>query len=405
LVQLGLLTRVPGSDPPQWILPMRLPDRRTALAAADARKQLAPFLYEMESGESAAAMTFSQAVDYMARAGIGPAEALARGCKVALDTADRILNGKECDSRGLVRDEIASINFYTQEHMEEPRNEDAPVNVYRPVNGALRGQDSASIRSFWPYIKLLQKALLKLPAAQIDMLYRGLRDPRPRIEKSEWQKQIDHFKSNIWWAFSSTTTNLKVATSPAFFGNSGHRVLFQISSSAARDVKDYSAIPTEDELLMPCGIGLAPTKVEVDATDPEKLTVSLEQTEAMLLEDASEATALEVHRHPALAALAKTLEDVETDYVGRRWDFHQPLPPGLFALVLSRCAALCTEQTAIWRRDLFTVFETSGVPMEVSLQQQGLSYVLVAARCQAGSHHTALLVRSSVVCLFVCLFR
>jgi hypothetical protein len=237
------------------------------------------------------------------------------------------------------------------------------------------------------------------------MLYRGLRDPRPRIEKSEWQKQIDHFKSNIWWAFSSTTTNLKVATSPAFFGNSGHRVLFQISSSAARDVKDYSAIPTEDELLMPCGIGLAPTKVEVDATDPEKLTVSLEQTEAMLLEDASEATALEVHRHPALAALAKTLEDVETDYVGRRWDFHQPLPPGLFALVLSRCAALCTEQTAIWRRDLFTVFETSGVPMEVSLQQQGLSYVLVAARCQAGSHHTALLVRSSVVCLFVCLFR
>ena len=58
------------------------------------------------------------------------------------------------------------------------------------------------------------------------------------------------------------------------------------------------------KLLMPCGIGLAPTKVEVDATDPEKLTVSLEQTEAMLLEDASEATALEVHRHPALAALA-----------------------------------------------------------------------------------------------------
>jgi hypothetical protein len=167
-------------------------------------------------------------------------------------------------------------------------------------------------------------------------------------------------------------------------------VLFQISSSAARNVKDYSAIPKEDELIMPCGIGFAPTKVEVDATDPEKITVSLEQTEAMLLEDASEATALEVHQHPALAALAETLGFNATDYVGRRWDFHQPLPPGLFALVLSRCAALCTEQTAIWRRDLFTLMDYSGVPMEVSLQQQGLSYVLIAARCQAGGHRKLL---------------
>ena len=54
----------------------------------------------------------------------------------------------------------------------------------------------------------------------------------------------DHFESNIWWAFSSTTTKLSVATSSPFFSNSGHRVLFQISSSAARDVRNYSAIPT-----------------------------------------------------------------------------------------------------------------------------------------------------------------
>ena len=144
---------------------------------------------------------------------------------------------------------------------------------------------------------------------------------------------------------------------------------------------------------MPCGIGFAPTRVEADATDPEKLTVSLEQTEAVLLEDASEATALEVHQHPALVSFASSLEDSTTDYVGRRWDFHQPLPPGLFALVLSRCAALCTEQTAIWRRDLFTLIDHSGVSMEVSLQQQGLSYVLIAARCQAGGHRKMLQVR------------
>jgi hypothetical protein len=396
LVQLGLLTRLPGIDPPQWILPMRLPDRRTVLAAVDARKQLAPFLFEMESGESTPATSFIQVVDRIASESTLSADTLNVGREVALAKANDILKGGEYDANGLCLDEIAAINFYTQEGM-----------VYRAMNDALRGQDSASIRPFWPYIKLLQKALLKLPAAQIDVLYRGLRNPQPRIETSELQKQIDRFQSNIWWAFSSTTTKLSVATSPVFFGNSGHRVLYLISSSAARNVKDYSAIPTEEELLMPCGIGLAPTKVEVDATDPQKLIVSLEQTKAMLLEDASEATALEVHQHSALAALAKTLDDVETDYVGRRWDFHQPLPPGLFALVLSRCAALCTEQTAIWRRDLFTVMETSGGPrMEVSLQQQGLSYVLIAARCQAGGHHTALQVRPTTnVFDVLCRFR
>ena len=53
-VQLGLLTRLPGDiEPPQWILPMRLPDRRAVLAAADARKQFASFLEEMEAGAAA----------------------------------------------------------------------------------------------------------------------------------------------------------------------------------------------------------------------------------------------------------------------------------------------------------------------------------------------------------------
>eukprot|EP01047_Picozoa_sp_COSAG01_P118089 COSAG01_NODE_46758_length_397_cov_0.855705_1_plen_131_part_11 len=34
LTQLGLLTRIPESDPRQWILPIRLPDRDRATAAA-----------------------------------------------------------------------------------------------------------------------------------------------------------------------------------------------------------------------------------------------------------------------------------------------------------------------------------------------------------------------------------
>ena len=69
----------------RWLPPMRVRSWRRSCTRWNRRP--------------AAAMTFAQAVDYMARAGIGPAEALARGCQVALATADRILNGQDCDSR------------------------------------------------------------------------------------------------------------------------------------------------------------------------------------------------------------------------------------------------------------------------------------------------------------------
>lgn len=45
----GLLVSVPGSDPPQWMLPMRLPRRNVVLAAATAQNAFAAFLSEIES--------------------------------------------------------------------------------------------------------------------------------------------------------------------------------------------------------------------------------------------------------------------------------------------------------------------------------------------------------------------
>ena len=45
----GLLVAVPGSDPPQWMLPMRLPMRNVVLATATAQSAFATFLSEIES--------------------------------------------------------------------------------------------------------------------------------------------------------------------------------------------------------------------------------------------------------------------------------------------------------------------------------------------------------------------
>ena len=50
LTQLGLLTRVPEADPPQWILPIRLPDRDRA--TADAQNTFGNFLKQMEAGSA-----------------------------------------------------------------------------------------------------------------------------------------------------------------------------------------------------------------------------------------------------------------------------------------------------------------------------------------------------------------
>ena len=197
--------------------------------------------------------------DYIVQAGVLPAGALERGRAKALAKADEVLGGAEVDSAGLGRDEIAAINFYTQEHMEEPVDGDAAINVYRPMNGALRRQESAAIRPFWPYIKLLQKALLRLPVAHVDMLYRG-----SVTHNHAWAIRAavpNPVLVNMWWAFSSTTASLTVATSPAFFSDEG-TVCCSSYGSAARDV-ECVLIPTENELLMPYTIGRA-HRVTVD---------------------------------------------------------------------------------------------------------------------------------------------
>ena len=66
----------------------------------------------------------------------------------------------------------------------------------------------------------------------------------------ELQSEIEAAVANVWWAFSSTSTSRTQAEK--FHGREGERVLFIVRSGSARDVRRYSAIPAEDELLMPC---------------------------------------------------------------------------------------------------------------------------------------------------------
>ena len=108
--------------------------------------------------------------------------------------------------------------------------------------------------------------------------------------------------------------------------------------------------------LCRCGTAFVTTSVEVpSAAEPELLHVVLEQTEARLLGAPRSDGLSDVHEHPVLQALSDSLAEAELDWVGRRFDFHQPLPKGLFAIVLSRCANLCDSRSSFWRRELRAV--------------------------------------------------
>ena len=117
---------------------------------------------------------------------------------------------------------------------------------------------------------------------------------------------------------------------------------------------------------MPCGAAFAIQSAAEDATGVIKL--ALTQTQEVLLQEEAEAV-LEEHQHLAIRTLAKRLDSADAvDFIGRRHDFHQPLPAGFLAIVINRCAKLCdsdhilcSKGTTIWQRNLITVVSLGGI--------------------------------------------
>ena len=94
-------------------------------------------------------------------------------------------------------------------------------------------------------------------------------------------------------------------------------------------------------------------------------------------------------QHEELAQFASALSTEAVDEVRRGYEFHQPLPSGLMAVVISRCAKLSSEQTSVWRQGIRTLMKdrASGARLEVSMFQNGLSRIDFMVRCAAGSRH------------------
>ena len=383
MTHLGLLTRIPGSD--RMLLPMRLPEHHPGFAAADA--EFNDFMFRMGGAASLAGLQsvpllrLTDAV--MSIPGLPGApdqQALADACERAYAKADELLADGP-DPNGLNREEIAAIHMYTQEG----------IQLYRCLNGILRTEphDCASIQRYWGYMRLLQHALFKVPVCDAGTVFRGIKGPFPAVAMPDLEDAIDTGRPLVWWAFSSTSTSLPAVQT--FLGTSGPRVIYSIDGgSRARDVLRYSEYPNEAELLMPCGTAfVVKTAAPLDA---DLIMVSLKQVDLVLFQGPTS------QQHPALVDFATSLRDQSVDNAGRVYDFHQPIPAGLMALLINHCAGTCKEdRTSIWRRALVTLVDgTGGLCIEVSIAQEGLCRIAISARCRAGEHHDQCLLKMEV---------
>eukprot|EP01050_Picozoa_sp_SAG11_P000376 SAG11_NODE_11_length_27870_cov_16.327428_3_plen_1940_part_00 len=77
------------------------------------------------------------------------------------------------------------------------------------------------------------------------------------------------------------------------------------------------------------------------------------------------------------------------DEVARLHEFHQPLPSGMVAVMISRCAKACGPDTEVWRQAIRT--RTDAYELLVCLD--GASRWVIWARCKAGGRHQMLLER------------
>jgi hypothetical protein len=131
-------------------------------------------------------------------------------------------------------DEIAAINLYTREW-------DSPI--YKLLNADLRKNDRAVLKKWFPYLRLLMSGLLKLPQVT-EILWRGFNSDQDQESIYIQGRKI------YWWGFSSCTLTANTVKSFLASNGSPYRNLFSIKCISGINIKKYSSLPDEDEILL-----------------------------------------------------------------------------------------------------------------------------------------------------------
>ncbi len=146
---------------------------------------------------------------------------------------------------GLSKDQSAAIYIYT---MEWSNN-----TLYHVLNEALRSENRQALKIWFPYLKLFDTALEKLPTVK-KSVWRGV---SLDIGKNFTKNQLV-----TWWSVNSCSSSVDVIKD--FLGNNKSSTLFLIEAVNGKNVSGYTAYENEDEIILRMGTKL---HVESNALD------------------------------------------------------------------------------------------------------------------------------------------
>ena len=138
----------------------------------------------------------------------------------------------------LTRDESSALFLYTMEGGGDN-------SFYRVLNRALRSEDRPALQPWFPYLKLLDTALSKLPPVK-GSIWRGVH--------GDIGKDLRKNQDLTWW--SVTSCSLSVDTIKEFLASEAASTLFMIEVANGKDISAYTNYPSEDEVLLRPGIQL-----------------------------------------------------------------------------------------------------------------------------------------------------
>ncbi|CAF4789808.1 unnamed protein product, partial [Rotaria socialis] len=136
----------------------------------------------------------------------------------------------------LTQDESASIMLYTM-------GWDPPEEcLYVALDNTLRAIDRQNaLRPWYLYLRLFLNALFCLPLLAVTA-YRDV--------KLDLSNRYIEGETIVWWGFSSCTTSVSVLQSEQFLGMTGTRTMFTLQCQSARNIRNHSYFPAEDEVLL-----------------------------------------------------------------------------------------------------------------------------------------------------------
>lgn len=170
-----------------------------------------------------------------------PLVPLASACeKLRLASAAKLSVGKaEHMARDpLTQEEAAAIHLYTTNFL------------FKMLNEALRHDDRKKVKQYFLYLRLFLSALKKLPHTS-KKLYRGV--------ALDLSAQYEKGTEVTWWAVSSCTPDLKVASS--FGAGSSRRTLFIITAKTGVGIKEFSEYKNEEEFILAPGTQFTVSRV------------------------------------------------------------------------------------------------------------------------------------------------